>query len=113
MRQPVLITGVGGPAGKSAAAYFRAKGFFVIGTDVRDVTTEVDEFYTVPLALEPSYMPAILSNIRAKHPTLFIPTVTEELNVVARHKGEIEAAGCRVFISPPDAVDIANDKLKT
>ena len=113
MRQPVLITGVGGPAGKNTAAYFRARGFFVIGTDVREVPVEVDEFYPVPLALEPSYMPAIISIIRAKSPTLFIPTVTEELNIVARHKDEIEAAGCRVFISPPDAVDIANDKLKT
>lgn len=114
MRRPVIITGVEGQAGRSAAAYFRAKGFFVIGTDILDdVTAEVDEYYQVSRALELSYIPAIVSIIRAKSPVLFLPTVTDELNAVARAKDEIEALGCSVFISPADVLDVAGDKLKT
>lgn len=112
MRQSVIITGVGGPAGRSAAEYFRSKGFFVIGTDARDVSVEVDELYPVPFANEASYIPAIVSIIRAKEAVLFLPTVTGELPLVARAKDEIEALGCRVFISAPEALDVASDKLK-
>src|SRR4030065_807451 len=114
MRQTVIITGVDGAAGRCAAAYFRAKGFFVIGTDIRDeVTAETDEHYHVPRALEPSYIPAIVSIIRAKSTVLFLPTVTDELYAVARARAEIEALGCRVFISSPEVLDVAGDKLKT
>jgi len=114
MRQTVIITGVEGRAGRSAAAYFGAKGFFVIGCDILDVVTVgVDEYYQVPRAIEPSYIPAIVSIIRAKSAALFLPTVLGELNVVARARAEIEAMGCRVFISPPEALDVAGDKLKS
>ena len=91
MRKTVIITGVDGEAGRCAAAYFRAKGFFVIGTDIRDkITAETDEYYHVPRPLEPSYIPAIVSIIRAKSTVLFLPTVTDELYAVARAKAEIE-----------------------
>lgn len=113
MREAVIITGVEGAAGRSAAAYFGAKGFFVIGTDVLDdVTAGVDEYYPVPRALEPSYIPAMVSIIRAKSAVLFLPTVTGELGAVARARAEIEALGCRVFISLPEVLDVAGDKLK-
>ena len=114
MRKTVIITGVDGEAGRCAAAYFRAKGFFVIGTDIRDkITAETDEYYHVPRPLEPSYIPAIVSIIRAKSTVLFLPTVTDELYAVARAKAEIEELGCCVFISSPEVLDVAGDKLKT
>lgn len=113
MERYILITGVGGPAGRSAATYFREKGLRIIGTDVREVDTPVDEFAIVPLAIEPGFPSALLEIIKKKRPILFLPTVTEELVIVAGLKKEIEDAGSQVFISPPGAVEIANDKLKT
>jgi carbamoyl-phosphate synthase large subunit len=44
---------------------------------------------------------------------LLIPTVSEELPIVARAKTLFTALGCQVMIAPHQAVDIANDKLKT
>jgi carbamoylphosphate synthase large subunit len=113
LKRKVLVTGIGGPAGKSAVAYFSEKGFTVIGTDVRGVDIKTDEFSLVPLAADPSYAGVLLEMIRVKEPVLLVPTVTEELLVVAKLKKEIEALGCALFISPPEAVEIANDKLKT
>lgn len=109
----VLITGIGGPAGRSAVAYFREKGFYVIGTDIKDVETCVESFYMIPPAGDPSFTSTLLDIVRKEGPSLLIPTVTEELPAVARLKRIIEGFGCTVFISTPLAIDIANDKLKT
>ncbi|HAO93695.1 MAG TPA: hypothetical protein DCR11_07410 [Deltaproteobacteria bacterium] len=109
----VLVTGIGGPAGRSATRYFRGRGAFVIGADVREVEEKADEFLTLTLATSPSFPEALLSLIRQRRPALFVPTVTEELLTVARLKPEIEALGCAVFISSHAAVAIANDKFKT
>lgn len=110
---PVLITGIGGQAGQSAFNYFSNKGFPVIGTDIRDVDAEVDSFYKIPPANEPSFPNALMEIIKKEKPFLLVPTVTEELHIISRLKKVIEAFGCVVFISSPYAIDIANDKLKT
>ena len=96
--EKVLITGIGEPAGESAASYFREKGFHIIGTDIENGQ---------------SYVEKLLDIIKSEGPALLIPTVTEELPVIARLKKIIESYGCTIFVSPPAAIDIANDKLKT
>jgi len=113
MKRKILVTGIGGPAGKSAVTYFIEKGFPVIGTDIRDVDINAGEFRLVPPATDPSYAGTLLKMIKEKRPSLLVPTVTEELLVVSKLRKEIEALGCVLFISPPEAVEIANDKLKT
>lgn len=110
---PVLITGIGGQAGQSVFNYFSNKGFPVIGTDIRYVEADVDSFYKLPSANDRSFPTALMEVIKKKKPFLLVPTVTEELHIISRLKKVIEAYGCIVFISPPDAIDIANDKLKT
>lgn len=109
---PVLIAGIGGPAGRSAAAYFRDKGFPVIGTDIREISPPSEAFYIIPPAGDPSFPAALIEIVKRERPSLFIPTVAEDLPVVSKLKRVMEGYGCKVFISPPDAVDIANDKLK-
>ena len=113
MGNQILITGIGGPAGKSALTYFKGRGCTVTGTDVRDVELKPDTFLTVPMATDTGFPGSLLDIIRKERPTLFVPTVTEELSIVARLKPEIEALGCLVYISPPESVDIANDKFRT
>lgn len=109
----ILITGVGGPAGRSAVTYFKAKAFPVIGTDARIIKSPVDSFYVIPDAGDMNY-PGILADIiRRERPSLLIPTLAEELNIISQIKRDIEGVGCTVFISSPAAVDFVNDKLKT
>lgn len=109
----VLVTGIGGPAGRSAARYFGGRGAYVLGTDVREVDEKADEFLLLPLASSPEFPEALLNLIMVARPALFVPTVTEELLTVARLKPDIESLGCAVFISSHKAVEIANDKYKT
>ncbi len=109
----ILVTGIGGPAGRSAAAYLQKNGLSVIGTDIRDVDAPVRRFYKIPAADDLSFSSVLLGIILKDNISLLIPTVSEELPVIAKLKRFIEECGCLVAISPVHAVDIANDKLKT
>src|SRR5574337_191692 len=109
----ILITGIGGPAGRSAVTYFKAKSFPVIGTDTSEVKRPVDSFYLTPPADDLNFTAALMDIIRMERPSLLIPTLTEELPVISPIKKEIEWEGCNVLISSPTAIDIANDRLKT
>src|SRR3990172_13379552 len=109
----IMITGIGGLAGRSAVSYFRRNGVPVIGTDIREVETPVESFYIIPPGGDPLFAATLLGIIKRERPSLLIPTVSEELPVISRLKKVIEAEGCTVLISPPAAVDITNDKLKT
>ena len=109
----ILVTGIGGPAGRSVVSYFRENGVHVIGTDIRKVEEKVESFYIIPPAYEPSFATTLVDIIKRDRPSMLISTVTEELPVVSRLKKSIEGEGCHALISPPTAIDIANDKLKT
>ena len=109
----ILITGIGGPAGRSAVTYFKAKSFPVIGTEVREIKSPVDSFFIVPQADDLNFTAILMDIIKKERPSLLIPTVTEELPVISAMRKEIEWEGCNVLISSPTAIDIANDRLKT
>lgn len=109
----ILVTGVGGPAGKCAASYLLAKGCTVIGTDMRTVCSNVSHFIEVPSAADKDFMPAMLKIVRDFDVSLLVPTVSEELPIFASEASAFTKLNCHVAISPYQAVDIANDKLKT
>ncbi len=113
MKEKVLITGIGGPAGKSVVTYMNRMGFFTIGVDMRDVSVPVGSFHRVPPVDHPSFWATLLRIIEMERPGLFVPTVQEELPLVARLRETIENRGCFVSISPAPAVSIAHDKMKT
>lgn len=94
MQYPVLVTGVGGPAGRATASFFRQKGFRVIGTD-------------------PSYRKSLLDLIDQERPILVVPTLSEVISTVSLCWQEINSLATMVFISHPDAVEIMDDKYYT
>lgn len=113
MKEVVLITGVGGPAGRSALRYFKSRGCTVVGTDVREVELPPDVFCRVPMSVDPSYPSAILELVRKERPALFVPTVTEELVVASRIAEQVRSMGSEVFTSGVRASEVALDKLLT
>lgn len=110
---PVLVTGIGGPAGKCATSYLMQNGCTVIGTDMRAVSSNVAHFFEVPPADDASFVPAILKIVDDFDVSLLIPTVSEELPVFAGNKATFAERGCHMMIASYLAVNIANDKLKT
>ncbi len=113
MDETVLITGVGGPAGRAAAAYFAGKGYRVVGTDMVKVTSPATEFRPVPAAREAAFVPALLELATRESASLVLSTVTEELPLVARMRSALRERGVALSISDPSGVDVANDKLRT
>src|SRR6267378_2730599 len=105
MRHTVLVTGVGGPAGKAGASYFANKGYRVVGADMREVTSPATDFRFVPGARDPRFATVLCA--------IAVSTVTEELPIVARMRAALRERGVALCISDPPGVDVANDKLRT
>ncbi len=113
MPEVVVVTGVGGPAGKAAATWFSARGVAVVGTDLREVDAPVRTFRRVPAAGDPAFERVLLDLVARERASLLVPTVTEELPVASRLRDALAARRCAVAVSLPEAVDVANDKLRT
>lgn len=113
MGDTVVVTGVGGPAGRAAATWFSGRGLRVVGTDVRGLALPIERFRLVPNALEPSYPPALLALLAEERAALLVPTVSEELPLVAGLRPSVLAAGCALAMGGPGGVEIAGDKLRT
>src|SRR6266481_9271320 len=113
MCETVLVTGVGGPAGRAGASYFANKGYRVVGTDLREVESPATDFRLVPAARDPRFAPVLCALALQEKATLVVSTVTEELPIVARMRGALRERGVALCISDPPGVDVANDKLRT
>lgn len=107
----ILITGIGGPAGRAAAAFFRSKGLRIIGTDIVPVEDGGDVFRLVPRGDDPLFPDALITLFRTHRPVGIVPTVTEELVACATLRPILRNAGCRMFISAKEPAAIANDKF--
>jgi carbamoyl-phosphate synthase large subunit len=113
MTPTALVTGVGGPAGLSAAQWLTGRGVRVVGVDLRDVPSPAAAFRRVPAALDPAYPDALLALVAAEGATLLVPTVSEELPLVARLRPRVLALGCALAMGAPSGVEVAGDKLLT
>src|SRR2546427_10740940 len=113
MRETVLVTGVGGPAGTAGASYFAIKGCRFVGTDMREVAPPATDFRLVPAARDPRFAPVLCAIAMQERATLVVSTVTEELPIVARMRAALRERGVALCISDPPGVDVANDKLRT
>jgi carbamoylphosphate synthase large subunit len=109
----VLVTGVGGPAGRAGATYFKERGYRVVGTDAQEVASAATDFRLVPLARHPDFPAALVDLAVAEGATLVVPTVSEELPVVARIRAVLRERCIAVAVSSSAGVDIADDKLLT
>jgi len=107
----ILVTGVGGPAGRNVARLLLARGHTVIGTDMRAVESPRIEFQLVPAASSTAFLDALYDITVQKGGELVIPTVSEELPLIAAARARWE--DIPVVIASSRAVSIANDKYLT
>jgi carbamoylphosphate synthase large subunit len=113
MERSVVVTGVGGPAGRAAAEWFARRGLTVVGADMREVSSPATLFRRIAPVADPDF-PSSLLGLVADHPgSLLVPTVSEELPIVAGLRPEILARGCALAMGAPQGVEIAGDKLRT
>ena len=112
----ILITGVGGPAGSSLARQLHERGHQVIGVDMTPVQDEhLGLFLQVPAARDASYVPALRQIIKQQDVALLIPTVSEELPILAMDQNRVllESTGATILLSSETSIRIADDKYLT
>jgi len=109
----ILVTGIGGPAGRATVSFFKEREFRVIGTDIVQSVTPVDEFHLVPRGDDPAFIGTLVGLLSRTLPMLLVPTVSEELPAVSRLKRTVRELGVQMFIPDPAATEMANDKLLT
>jgi carbamoyl-phosphate synthase large subunit len=107
-----MVTGVGGPAGWAVSQYFQQNGIEVLRADMRPLNGS-DNFRLLPPAYDENFVGVLDHLLDEADIRLLVPTVTEELPKVAEHREPIRRKNCTLFVSPPDAVRIANDKWAT
>lgn len=109
----VLVTGAGGPAGRSLLSQLAERGISAIGVDMEPVTdVPAERIYRVPAAVDPAMMPALREITEREGVTLIIPTVSEELPHLAAASHQF-GAGVAVCVADPGPVAVAHDKLRT
>lgn len=111
----VLVTGAGGSAGvcviKALKEHHR-----LIATDTDPLAAGLylaDRGYAVPPADDRRLVPRLLAIARAEHADVLIPTVQEELLVVARNRRRFERNGVVPVVSGEESLTIASDKRLT
>jgi carbamoylphosphate synthase large subunit len=107
----ILVTGIGGPAGRSVTSLLLERGYRVVGTDMAALSPDGVTFYQVPAADDPGLLPMILKISRKEKVDLIIPTVTEELLVFSSQW--LWSDEFPVMVAPANGVAIANDKYST
>lgn len=73
-----------------------------------------DASHSLPLASSDSYIEALIELLRANSYQFLIPGTDVELPKISLFREQIETfTGCKVIVSTPRVIDIANDKLLT
>lgn len=103
----VLVTGAGGPAGRSLAGQLRDRGHEVIPVDARPLPGVRE----VPPATDPALVGVLRDLVLAESVDVLVPTVSEELPVLAAAAARLAPA--RVLVGSSRAVGLAHDKLRT
>lgn len=110
----ILITGVGGPAGKALVQQLAITGHSVVGVDMQEVSlANLDAFELVPAADNPTMVEQLLKLVKHYSIELVIPTVADELLLISRAANQGLFAPAKVVIAKPEPVETCFDKYLT
>ena len=88
----------------------------VLVTDVNPLSPAVhfaDAAFRVPMAGDVGYVDALRSLCRAEGVGLLVPTIDDELPILAGARGRFEDDGVQVAVSPVETTTVCNDKHAT
>ena len=111
----VLVTGAGGPAGVCVIKSLKGR-YGVISTDIDPLAAGLylsDKGYVTRKADDPGMVAELIRICRKERASVLLPTVQEELTVLARSGEKFERAGIVPVVSGEEALGIATDKRRT
>jgi len=100
---------------RKAAKRLKKKALF-LGTDASRLSPALqlcDKRFLVKPTTHADYIKQLLSIVKANKVDLLVPTVDLDLRLLAQNKQKFAAASCCVLVSPPEVIDICQDKRKT
>ena len=106
----IMVTGIGGPAGRSLTQQLLKRHHTVIGADMRMIDFPGAQTYQLPAANDPTFVCELRQIATTEQIDLLIPTVTEELIVLAQ---TWNGQGPQMVLSSYAATYLANDKYLT
>ena len=114
-RRPILVTGVGGAAGRSLVDQLLERGLGVVGVDRTPVWHAGAHCARVPAATDPGFVPALLDIATGTGARLVIPTVADEIGVPGLDILGLDqpGGGPPVVVGPRRAVAVAADRWLT
>jgi carbamoyl-phosphate synthase large subunit len=98
-----------------AALHAHGRGKVVV-TDIDPSSPAVhlaDRAYRVPISSDPGYVDALLEICAGEKIGLVVPTIDDELEIVANARPRFEAAGAVLACSPAETAALCNDKYRT
>ena len=110
----VLMTGGGAPGAPGIIKCLLQPGW--INLTVADADSEAvgchlhPNFIQLPKATDDNFVEHVVSVCRQNHIRLVLPLVTKELLPLARAQERFAQSGIRVLVSPPEAIEVANNK---
>jgi carbamoyl-phosphate synthase large subunit len=110
----VLMTGGGAPGAPGIIKCLLQPGW--INLFVADADNEAtgrrlhSNFVQLPQANDETFIDQVFSLCRQNNLQLVLPLVTRELLPLARSKERFAQSGIKVLVSPPEAIEIANNK---
>ncbi len=111
----VLVTGAGGPAGVCVIKSLRGR-FRVISTDIDPLASGLylsDKGYITRRADDPRMVADLIRIGKRERAKVLLPTVQEELVVLAQSRRRFERAGIIPVVSGEESLAIATDKART
>lgn len=79
----IMVTGIGGPAGRNVALLLLEKGHTVIGVDMQRISLPGVKMHRIPPASHPLFLEKLYTLTVEESIQLLIPTVSEELPIIA------------------------------
>jgi carbamoyl-phosphate synthase large subunit len=110
-----IVTGAGGAAGVAVIRALRVRGHQTVAADACRSAVGLrlaDDGAVVPLAEHPDFVAEICELGRRSSANVLISTVSEEMTSLARASAELDAAGLRHWLPPPETVEICRDKWR-
>ena len=111
------MTAIGSFAADTVIRELKEAGYRVIGSDIYDpkwvaASQDVEAFYQAPLAKdEKKYIDFIKDIVAKEHVTRIVPLIDVEVDVLNRHRAEIETDAVRICMSDEEVITTLRDKL--
>jgi carbamoyl-phosphate synthase large subunit len=112
----ILLTGVGGIVGQGILKCLSTTPYRTIGVDASELAVGLyaaDRGFLVPRVSDPTYIDRLLDLCKSENVRFLFAGLDMELPLLARMAPRFREHGVIPVVSPPEVIDLADDKLET